>query len=394
MTTQPRSFVLFSSADWNTRYWTNKQHNAALLAARGYKVLYVETVGLRAPSFRAQRDLRRLWTRLVSGLRSLFVGPEEVLPNLWVLSPLVMIWGRRYRIVRDLNTLLLKLAVRRHLRRQQMDRPEIWTYHPFVLDVIEGLRRGNFVYHSVDDLMAIDGIDKVAFAAAEQRLLREVDLTLVTARVLEKRYAGEARRIEFISNVVDFDHFAKAATATEPSDLAAIPHPRLGYHGVLSTQKLDIGVLAELMEQNPGWQLVLIGDEWEGQEPNSLAPLRRLANVHFLGGRPYADLPAYLGSFDVGLVPLAENAYTASMFPMKLYEFFAAGLPVAATDAPYTVEVVGPIAVASGAVGLADAIHTQLQRGRLTPEESREAVGAHTYSRRLDDILALTADGP
>ena len=394
MTPQPRSFVLFSSADWKTRYWTNKQHNAALLAARGHKVLYVETVGLRAPSFRAQRDLKRLWARLVSGLKSQLGGPEEVSPNLWVLSPLVMIWGRKYRLIRAFNTLLLKLALRGHLRRQGMDEPEIWTYHPFMLDEIEGVRRGRLVYHSVDDLMAIEGIDTAAFAAAEHRLLRDADLTLVTARVLETRYAGEARRLEFISNVVDFDHFAAAHAAPEPADLAAIPHPRIGYHGVLSTQKLDVPLLAALMAQNPGWQLVLVGDEWEGQPPDSLASLHALANVHFLGGRPYAELPAYLGSLDIGLVPLAANAYTASMFPMKLYEYFAAGLPVAATDAPYTAEVTGPIAVGHGAAGLAEAIRTQLERGRLTLEQSREAVGEHTYARRLDHILALTAGAP
>jgi glycosyltransferase involved in cell wall biosynthesis len=392
MTGQQRSFVVFSSADWKTRYWTNKQHNAALLAKRGYKVLYVETVGLRSPSLRARRDIRRLFVRLASGIKTLLLGPEQVLPNVWVLSPLVLIWGRRFPIVRALNAMLLRFSVRRHLSRQGMQAPDIWTYHPLMLEAIKGLRRGKLVYHSVDDLTAVEGVERVAFESAEHDLLREADIALVTARILQQRYAGRARKVAFISNVVEFEHFAKSHTAPEPPDLRDIPHPRLGYHGVLSAQKLDVALLGELMRQNPDWHLVLVGDEWEGQDPESLAPLRSLANIHFLGGRPYRELPAYLGAFDVGMIPLAANGYTASMFPMKLYEYFAAGLPVAATDAPYSREIDGPIIVAHGAIELAEAVRAQLQRGRLTLAEAEAVVGDHTYNKRLDYMLALTAD--
>ena len=87
---EPESCVLFSTADWAAPYWTNKQHTAALLGKRGTQVLYIESVGLRAPSASSGKDWSRLGKRLVTGLRSLLMGPRHVQANVWVLSPLVI----------------------------------------------------------------------------------------------------------------------------------------------------------------------------------------------------------------------------------------------------------------------------------------------------------------
>ncbi|MEX0628704.1 MAG: glycosyltransferase, partial [Cucumibacter sp.] len=153
--------------------------------------------------------------------------------------------------------------------------------------------------------------------------------------------------------------------------------------------KLDFPLLLELFSARPDWHLVLIGEEREGQSNPDLARLGALPNVYRLGYRPYADLPAYLRGIQVGLLPSALNAYTRAMFPMKFYEFLAAGIPVAATPLAFAAEPHPGLAVGAGPAGFAAAIARQLARGRLTRQETLVAVGENTWGKRLDRMLAL-----
>ena len=384
--------VLFSTADWATRYWTNKQHMATALARRGSRVLYVETTGIRQVRLSDRRDLRRLVRRLVSGLGTFVAGPSPVAANIWRLSPLALPWGRSHAIVRRLNTALLSWSVARFVRRHRFDRPQVWTYHPFMLTAIADLPIGPLIYHNVDDISAVPGVDARAFRSAEIDLLKRSDVVFVTARTLEERSRRDNRNVHFFPNVADAGHFGTAFSATEPADLRDIPHPRLGYHGVLSDTKIDAGLLHTLAIRHPDWHIVLIGDEREGQPPEQFGPLRALPNVHFLGGRDYAQLPAYLGGFDVGLLPLARNAYTASMYPMKLFEYLAAGVPVVSTDLPFVHDAGSAVAIAADADSFIDRVAQQLARGRLSPAEAQAAIGDNTWDRRLDKMLAIVAE--
>ena len=383
--------VIFSTADWLTRYWTNKQHTAVALAARGHRVLYVETVGIRQPNLGSGRDWRRLATRLLAGVVDLFGGPRMVRPQLWVMSPLALPW-RRLAVVRGLNRALLRWPLLRFLQRAGFAYPEVWTYHPFLLDALHGFNHGSLSYHCVDDIATVPGVDAAGFATAEQRLLAVSDAVFVTARALEQHCRRYSANVNFFPNVVDAEHFGTAFSAQpEPADLGPIGRPRLGYHGVLSDYKVDVDLLRALAAEQPDWQLVLIGDEREGQSGNVFAALRQLPNVHFLGGKDYRQLPAYLGGFDVGLLPMRRNAYTASMYPMKYHEYLAAGVPVASTDLPFVSDAGGFLEVGDDAEGFAAAISRQLARGRLSSAEAAAAVGENTWEQRLDKLLAITS---
>lgn len=384
--------VLFSTADWNTPYWTNKQHMAARLVARGHRVLFVETPGIRRPRLASGRDLGRLGRRAMAGLKALQRGPVEVRPGLWVLSPLALPLLHGQALVRATNAAILRHVLVRFLEQHGFDRPDIWTYHPFMLDCVAGLARGRLVYHCVDDIAAVPGVDAAAFQTAEERLLAMADMVFVTARRLEARCTKHCSAVHFFPNVADSDHFGRAVIgASEPRDIAAIPHPRLLFHGVLSDFKLDVGLLAAVARQRPDWQLLLIGEPREGQAESVLAPLRNLSNVHLLGARSYGDLPEYLARCDVGLLPNLLNSYTASMFPMKYYEYLAAGLPVVSTPLSFVADATGPLEVAGTVEEFVVAIERQLHRGRLTQDEARAAVGDNNWDARLDRMLGLLA---
>jgi glycosyltransferase involved in cell wall biosynthesis len=385
--------VLISTADWNARYWTNKQHMAERLAARGWRVLYVESVGLRSPDIRSVGDWRRLVRRLFAGLRDFFLGPRQVAPSIWVLSPLVLP-GRRYAAIDAVNRLLLDHPVlgfvRRHFRR-----PIVWTYHPFMLSLAERIGQGPLVYHCVDDIAAIPGVDITAMRRCEPLLLAAADAVFTTSEPLFEKCVAINANTHFFSNVADADHFGAALrSGPVPADIDAIPRPRLGYHGVLSDFKMDFRLLVDLAGRRPDWHIVLIGDEREGQTDASVAQLARLPNVHLLGYRPYERLPDYLRGIDVGLLPIMANDYTHSMFPMKLYEYLAAGVPVVSTPGPFVADGPPRVQVAADLSAFIAAVEAQLAAGRLTPDEARKAVGRNTWDERLDRMLAIVARVP
>ena len=131
-----RDCVLFSTADWDEPYWTNKQHTASILAARGWRILYVESVGFRSPKVGSGRDWKRLWRRLWRGVQSLVLGPPHRAQNVWVLSPLMVPAGHHLPFVRALNQALLRFSVTRFAKSQHFNKPVVWTYHPYMLEAI------------------------------------------------------------------------------------------------------------------------------------------------------------------------------------------------------------------------------------------------------------------
>ena len=106
----------------------------------------------------------------------------------------------------------------------------------------------------------------------------------------------------------------------------AIPHPRLGFFGVVD-ERMDLELLAAIAQAKPEWNLVIIGPCVK-IDP---ATLPRGSNIHYLGMKTYAQLPAYLSGWDVALLPFALNESTRFISPTKTPEYLAAGCPVVST---------------------------------------------------------------
>ncbi|ACZ75552.1 MAG: glycosyltransferase [Dickeya sp.] len=385
----PSSCIMFATADWDEPYWTNKQHCAKSLSELGIRVLYVESVGLRAPKPGSKKDWRRLWNRLYKGLSSLLFGAPECSTGVFVLSPLLIPAGHRYMLTRAINRWLLKIEIARSMWGREFVNPLVWTYHPFMLDVINNFRTSSLLYHCVDDLAEVPGIDGANFRSAEMLLLKRADVVFATAPTLAQRCKAINVNTHFLSNVVDVKHFGEALKPGPiPNDLACISEPRLCYHGVLSDFKIDFQLLLSVARVKPEWSWVFIGEEREGQKNPIVEELGKLPNVHFIGYRPYSILPEYLRGMQVGLLPSLVNEYTRSMFPMKYYEYIASGLPVVSTPLDFLRICNQRVACGENADEFIKAISEQIERGRLTAKDTTEVVGDNTWQARCLKMLA------
>lgn len=326
MTYQPEAVIIFSTADWDAPYWTNKQHTAMTLADRGIKVFYLESPGLRRPRL-SKTDFKRIIRRI----QSMSAPVSRKSKFLWVCSTIGIPMGHRFAFVRMVNGILTRYFLRRWLSEiGAAERSIVWAFHPYIHDAIHGLNLSTVLYHCVDDLAAIPGIDADAFTDAESQLLKRADVIFTTSPKLHEHCAKQVNRpVYYERNVADLNHFAQARSyQSEPSEFLGIPHPRLGYIGVLSAYKLDIPFIIACAKNRPDHHWIFIGDEPEGYVDRDLAALRSLPNTHFLGHRPYAELPRYLAAMDIATLPVKADGYMSSVFPMKFYEYLAAGKPI------------------------------------------------------------------
>ncbi|MGH7502120.1 MAG: glycosyltransferase [Longimicrobiales bacterium] len=381
----PRDVILLSTADWDNPFWTNKQHMAVRLARLGHRVLYIDSLGLRAPGMNAQ-DVRRIGRRLRGAAR----GTRAVADNLHVWSPVVLPFQKR-SAVRAINRIALTTALARASRRLEFRRPLLWTYNPITTRLLDVGAFAGVVYHCVDDIAAQPGMPAELLRDAERELAESADIIFATAPRLAERQAHFNANTHCLPNVADFDHFSRALDPrTEvPADLVRIPGPRLGFIGAISRYKLDFPLLRCLAERRPDWSIVLIGRVGEGEPGTDTATLDGLPNLHLLGPRPYDTLPAYLRGIDVALLPSATNDYTASMFPMKFFEYLAAGRSVVSVDLPALRPFRDTVTIADSPAAFIASIEAAL-RGEAPPLDTRLAVArAHTWDQRMERMLSL-----
>lgn len=383
-----RNCILFSTADWDAPYWTNKQHTTKHLAQRDIKVLYVESVGLRAPKFSSGIDLTRIWRRLIRGVR----GVHQVEKNIWVVSPLVIPFKHQWQLISSINRWMLNSAITRFCKKQNFQDKEtiIWTYHPYVLDYLDCKQYGSLVYHCVDDLSAIPGIDSEAFIKKEEDLLKSANVVFTTSKKLYEKCSAINKNTHDFPNVVDWEHFSQAFNpGPDPDDLKDIPHPRLGYIGVLSDFKVDFELLLNIATEKPDWHIVLIGEEREGQHNATVQVLKEMQNVHFLGYKKYEELPNYMRGLDVGLLPTLINQYTDSMFPMKYFEYIAAGMRVISSRLKFCKDFECEIRISESQSDFCVHISECIAFGRLTRDKAFGVICQNTWQIRLQRMLAF-----
>lgn len=317
--------VCVSSLDWDA-HWTSKQQIMHRLAESN-RILYVEEPVTMLAPIKVPARWRR-WRAVAPRLRKVQAG-------LWVLTPPPMLpFGNMRPAVNRANQAVLARYIRWAARQIGLEKAILWTYLPTSCALLDRLDPEAVVYHCVDEHSAFPGyVDPEVVRGYDEELTRYADLVMTSARNLLLSREHLNPNIHHVLHGADVSHFGTALDPALPipADLAAIPSPRLGVVGV-HDERLDLEAVEALAQADPSWQVVLVGPIQPGDVDE--ARLAALPNVHLLGGKPVTELPAYLKGLDVALIPYKLNELTRNIFPLKLYEYLAAGLPVVAAALP------------------------------------------------------------
>src|SRR5918992_974552 len=232
------------------------------------------------------------------------------------------------------RTLVDKLCLKQGIRG-----PILWYYTPMAGAFSDHLRGSAVIYDCMDELSAFK-FAPPALGEQERALLRRADLTFTGGYSLYETKRKQHPRVHAFSSSVDNAHFAAArGQMNEPPDQAAIPHPRLGFFGVID-ERMDIELLATVADLRPNWHFMMVGPIVK-IDP---AELPQRPNIHFVGGRKYEELPAYLGGWDVAIMPFALNESTRFISPTKTLEYLAGGKPVVSTPITDVIRHYGELA--------------------------------------------------
>lgn len=360
MPTRPLGIICLSSQPWDDPLWTNKQHVMSRLARQGHRVLFVDPVRTLAGHLLVNLR-RRLRSEAAqpgdqgATSRALFAPRlKQGGDGLWAVSPLLLL--QRAEWLTRINTWLVVRQILSAAKRARIGEIDlIWAYLPDYALVAEALANALARSAAAGPLVVYDCVDAYAeFPSAvaparkrrveqrERRLLRRADLVFTSAPSLHKRCSAVNPKSHLVPNVADFDVFSQAAGRREkilggeelPADLRGVRRPLIGFVGALDDYKVDFELLQRIATERPKWSIILVGPCGHADKRTEITSARSLPNVHFLGVKPYADVPSYVAAFDVALIPYARNPYTDHVLPLKVHEYLAAGRPVVSTALP------------------------------------------------------------
>jgi teichuronic acid biosynthesis glycosyltransferase TuaH len=316
---QMKPVVILSTADFGASIWTNKQH-IALRLAEHCEVYYIESLGLREPQLKLA-DIRRIIQRLRVGPPKAIderLGHKKERHNLRILSPKILPW-HRYSLARAINQHLLQTQIFSKLPKDF----SLWTFSPVTYG-LESLTE-NVIYHSVDLLHGISGIPSDFYLDSERKLIENAEIVVASSKGVQDHLISLGRTdVRLWENVADIELYK--------NNHAAVRIPRVIFAGNLTPSKVDFALLQGIADT--GIEVALAGPtNIDGSSSTeALESLLRNPNINYLGVLKPKELATEVGKSIVGIIPYKLNEYTSGVFPMKVYEYLAAGLAVVSTN--------------------------------------------------------------
>ena len=279
-----------------------------------------------------------------------------------------------------------------HLARAEVEqnRLTLWYYTPMSLGFTRHLTPELTVYDCMDELSAFMGAPP-ELLEREAELLKRADLVFTGGYSLFEAKRDRHPRVHPFPSSVDTAHFAQAREPMfQPGDQSEIPHPRLGFYGVID-ERFDVELIDQLSQKRPDWQFVLIGPVVKIDEDK----LPKRDNIHYLGPKVYDVLPHYVCGWDAALLSFARNESTRFISPTKTPEYLAGGCPVASTPIRDVVRQYGDSGVVHIAEGVGEfeqAVETALQQGLDREQflkQADAAINGLSWDKTCSDMTRL-----
>jgi UDP-galactopyranose mutase len=269
----------------------------------------------------------------------------------------------------------LKHLLNAYFTEQEIEDYVLWYYTPMALAFTDHLIPKVVVYDCMDELSAFK-FAPPALKQLEKELLQKANVVFTGGVSLYEHKKDQHHNIYPFPSSIDKEHFGQArAIKADPPDQQNIPHPRIGFYGVVD-ERFDIELLRDAAVQRPDWHFVILGPVVKIDE----ATLPRGENIHYLGGKSYKELPAYLSGWDIAMIPFARNESTRFISPTKTPEYLAAGRPVISTSIK---DVVDPYQK-NNLVEIADDADSFISAAeRIFSQQSKE-----TWLEEVDRFLA------
>ncbi len=374
--------LCLSTTDWD-EIWGSRQHIMSRLAEQGHRILFIERQVSIEQILRSPKILKsktESWN-LANQIR-------EIQDNIWLFNPPLIPPGRYYshtlntagqrKIAQAITPILSSLGFAHFL---------LWIYPPQSVPLINTLKPKMVVYHCIDRFTAGQkGRKRLTIQQQEDCLLRSSDCIFVNSKSLFNEFLQRVpRQISLIPSGVDVVHFQKT-DAVHP-DLEEIPYPRLGLSGTLDT-RVDSSLIEKIALSRRDWHIILLGEERPGFR-NSVK-LHSYPNIHFMGKKPYKDLPLWLNGLDIFLLPYVQDERTFFISPLKFYEYLAVGKPIVTVPLPEIIDFQTHCYLANSPASFINAIESALATDTSARRVQRRQVAlSHSWESRIETMMSV-----
>ncbi len=374
-------WVCFSAQDW---WMHNRAHSDFQLMRRvagTRRVLLVNSIGMRMPRRgRSSSPLRRIARKAGSVARTIR-RPVPETPGFHVMTPVIVPWYGSAR-GRAINAALVRWQVQVATRVLRIDNPVCMVTIPTAWDVVKDMPHRRLVVNRSDKHSAFREADTEMIAGLERQLLAAADEALYVSHSLMDEEGPLTSRPVFLDHGVDLERFVPDPGST-PEAMAGIGRPRIGYVGGINSYQIDVELFAAVADELPDAQLVLVG-----HTDLDLTDLCARPNVHWLGHRPYEEMPELMAGLDVALMPWQANEWIRHANPIKIKEYLAVGLRVVSTWYPELERYADQVWVADRSE-FVDQVRASLADDDATgPARRRAAVLPDSWDRRAAELLA------
>lgn len=371
--------ILCFSHDW-TGDPLSKTHLMRVLS-RDNRILWINAIANRMPTA-SSKDVSRIFRKLKS-----FTEPmREVESNIFVLNPLAIpTYGNE--AVRGFNREFLLAQVKKAMRKLDFQNPVNMVFNPAAGLLAGKLNEEKLIYYCVDEYTAFTGA-AAGLKEIEEDLFRKSDLVIVSAEKLFESKKAFNENTFIIRHGTDWRHFRNALNDETriPDEIKNLPRPIIGFHGLLADW-VDYELIKKIAEHFKNGSVVLIGKIAVDAE-RKIKILDGIANIHFLGRKPYADLPSYCKGFDVALNPFTINELTLAANPLKVREYLAAGLQVVSTDIP-EVRILEHCLIGNGGEFI-EKIEYALANPK-SPEKISDSIKNESWDAKVDELRRILA---
>ena len=374
-----KEIVCISTSDWDFPYGS-KQHIMSCLAGTN-RILFIE----------AQISILHILKNPFQGIKKIkrwLGGIQRKKDSLYIYTPVPLLpFGNYFIFINNVNQFILLYSLKRQMKRIGFKRPILWIYFPNSVLLIGKMREMLSIYYCIDDFPSEINSERRrrTMEFLENSILQRADIVFVCSKGLYERRVKVREDMNFLLNGVDFDSFNRKEREAVPTEISNIGRPRIGFLGTLDS-RLDIGLISFIASEKPNWQIILIGKVLLLRKDRYT--LNAHPNIHMLGFRKHQLVPRYIQMMDVCIIPYKTRGFNRSVFPIKTFEYLAAGKPVVSTFLPELYDFRETIKLSGNQTDFIRNIEFYLKDSSGTSQR-RKVASEHSWSNKIDILSEL-----
>ncbi|MDD3284603.1 MAG: glycosyltransferase [Patescibacteria group bacterium] len=277
--------------------------------------------------------------------------------------------------------------INKYAKKENFRNIILWSYYPLVTEYFDKIDHVISIFDTVDNWAEHASYCNIKDKIEENyKIISEkANIIFSLAKDTENMFSPRHEKIFQITQGIDLAHYSGKNKLIN-NDIAKIPHPIIGYVGVIQENRVNLDLIEYIANKNLDKSIVLIGPIWSDEDA---IRLKKTSNIYLLGAKKYKETPDYINQFDVGIIPHYTNEFIKYTCPMKLYEYMACGIPIVTTNTPGVEQFKDHIRITNDFEKFNIYIQEELDTNSEEKINAKiQVIKEHTWMKKVDKMMS------